>query len=41
MPTDDQRKAIHEARQKIKNRQFLTAEQTNKEIDEWLNSMVS
>ena len=35
--TDDQRKAIHEARQQIKNGQFLTDEQANKEIDEWLN----
>jgi hypothetical protein len=34
---DDQKKAISEARQQIKNRQFLTDEQANKEIDEWLN----
>jgi hypothetical protein len=33
---DDQKKAISEARQKIKNGQFLTEEQSNKEIDEWL-----
>jgi hypothetical protein len=35
--TDDQRKAINEARQQIKNGEFLTDEQANKEIDEWLN----
>ncbi len=34
---DDQKKAINEARQQIKNGQFLTEEQANKEIDEWLN----
>lgn len=34
---DDQKKAINEARQQIKNGQFLTDEQANKEIDEWLN----
>lgn len=34
---DDQKKAIGEARQQIKNGQFLTEEQANKEIDEWLN----
>jgi hypothetical protein len=34
---DDQKKAIGEARQQIKNRQFFTDEQANKEIDEWLN----
>jgi tRNA A22 N-methylase len=33
----DQKKAISEARQQIKNGQFLTDEQANKEIDEWLN----
>jgi predicted transcriptional regulator len=33
---DDQKKAISEARQQIKNGQFLTEEQANKEIDEWL-----
>ena len=35
--TDDQRKAVNEARQQIKNGQFLTDEQANKETDEWLN----
>lgn len=34
---NDQRKAISEARQQIKNGQFLTDEQSNKEIDEWLS----
>ena len=35
--TDEQRKAVNEARQQIKNGEFLTDEQANKEIDEWLN----
>ena len=34
---DDQRKAISEARQQINSGQFLTDEQSNKEIDEWLS----
>ena len=34
---NDQRKAISEARQQIKSGQFLTDEQSNKEIDEWLS----
>jgi len=34
---DDQKKAIIEARQQIKNGQFLTDEKANQEIDEWLN----
>lgn len=34
---DDQKQAISEARQQIKSGQFLTDEQANKEIDEWLN----
>ena len=34
---NDQRKAIGEARQQIMSGQFLTDEQSNKEIDEWLN----
>ncbi len=34
---DEQRKAITEARQQIDNGQFLTDDQSNKEIDEWLN----
>ena len=34
---NDQMEAITEAREQIKNRQFLTDELANKEIDEWLN----
>lgn len=34
---DDQCEAIKEARQQIINGQFLTDEQSNKEIDEWLS----
>lgn len=34
---DEQKKAISEARQQVKNGQFLTEEEANKEIDEWLN----
>jgi hypothetical protein len=34
---DDQRKAISEARQQITSGKFLTDEQSNKEIDEWLS----
>lgn len=34
---NDQRKAISEARKQISNGQFFTDEQSNKEIDEWLN----
>ncbi len=34
---DDQRKAITEARQQINSGQFLTDDQSNKEIDEWLS----
>jgi hypothetical protein len=34
---NDQRKAITEARQQIKSGQFLTDEQSNKEIDQWLS----
>jgi hypothetical protein len=35
--SDDQRRAIAEARQQIKAGQFLTNDQADKEIDEWLN----
>ena len=35
--TDEQRKAVNDARQQIKNGEFLTDEQANNEIDEWLN----
>jgi adenylate kinase family enzyme len=34
---DNQREAIKEARQQIINGEFLTDEQSNKEIDEWLS----
>jgi hypothetical protein len=33
---DDQKKAIGQARQQIKDGRFLTNEQANTEIDEWL-----
>lgn len=35
--SEDQRKAINEGRQQIKNGQFLTEDQANNEIDEWLS----
>ena len=35
--SDDQKKVINEARQQIKGGQFLTNDQADKEIDEWLN----
>ncbi len=34
---DDQKDAVHEAREQIKNGMFLTEEQANKEVDELLN----
>ncbi len=34
---DAQKKAINESREQIKNGKFLTEEEANKEIDEWLN----
>lgn len=34
---DNQNKAIEEATQQIKNGQFLTEEQANKEVEEWLS----
>ena len=34
---DDQRNAVNEARQQIKKGEFLTDEQANQEIDEWLS----
>lgn len=34
---DGQKKAIGQARQQIKDGQFLTNDQANREIDEWLN----
>ena len=33
---DDQKEAISEARQQVKQGQFLTEEKANNEIDEWL-----
>ena len=35
--SDNQKLIVEESRQQIKNGQFLTDEQANKEIDEWLN----
>jgi len=35
--SDDQRKAVIEGRKQIKDGQFLTDEQANNEIDEWLS----
>jgi hypothetical protein len=34
---DDQWNAVKEARQQIKKGEFLTDEQANREIDEWLS----
>lgn len=34
---DDQKNVINEGEQQIKNGQFLTDEQANKKIEEWLN----
>ena len=34
---DNQKKAIEEAKEQIKNKETLTDEQANKDIDEWLN----
>jgi hypothetical protein len=36
-PSDDQKRAVDEARQQIKSGQFLTNDQADKEIDEWLS----
>ena len=35
--TEEQRKAISEGRLQIKNGKFLTDDQANNEIDEWLS----
>lgn len=35
--SDDQKNAIADAQQQIKNGDYLTEEQADKEIDEWLN----
>lgn len=34
--SEGQKNAVNEARQQIKNGQFLTDDEANKEIDEWL-----
>ncbi len=34
--TENQKKAINESREQIKNGQFLTNEQVNNDSDEWL-----
>ena len=34
--SEDQKNAVNEARQQIKNGQFLTDDEANKDIDEWL-----
>jgi hypothetical protein len=34
---EEQKKAINEAQEQIKNNQTLTDEQADKDIDEWLN----
>ena len=36
--SDEQKKAINEARQQIKNGQTLTDDQANAEADEWLKN---
>ena len=36
--SEDQKTAVNEARQQIRNGQFLTDDEANREIDEWLNS---
>jgi hypothetical protein len=33
----EQKSAVNEAREQIKNGEYLTNEQANQEIDEWLN----
>lgn len=35
--TEEQKSVVQEAKTQIKNGQFLTDEQANKEMDEWLN----
>lgn len=35
--SDEQRKAVNDAKQQIKEGKYLTDDQANKEIDEWLN----
>ena len=36
--SEDQKNAVNEARQQIKNGQFLTDDEANKDIDEWLRN---
>jgi len=35
--SDEQVNVVNEAREQIKNGQYLTDDQANKDIDEWLN----
>ena len=39
--SDDQKSAIHEAEEQIKNGQFLTSEQAHKQTEEWLRKKSS
>ncbi|MGC1242869.1 MAG: hypothetical protein WA874_14855 [Chryseosolibacter sp.] len=36
--SEDQKNAVNEARQQIKNGQFLIDDEANKDIDEWLRN---
>lgn len=38
--SEDQKNAVNEARQQIKNGQFLTDDESNKDINEWLRNSV-
>ena len=38
--SEDQKSAVNEARQQIKNGQFLTDDEANKDINEWLRNSV-
>lgn len=35
--SDEQKSAVNEAREQIKRGEFLTDDEANKDIDEWLN----
>lgn len=35
--SDEQKSAVNEAREQIKQGEFLTDDEANKDIDEWLN----
>ena len=35
--SDEQRSAVNEAREQIKRGEFLTDDEANKDVDEWLN----